>query len=209
MTAGLDTLSAPALFVLAATMMTLVAAAAMAGSNAYGVKLSPAWAFAGGGLIVAPALTLAPNLGTACIGVGLGASLLTLAAIDARLRRLPDPITLPLALAGLLVALASAAPAWSHLLGAAAGYGLITGLAFAYRQLRGRDGIGLGDAKLLAAAGAWLGWRSLPMVILGACLVSLGALLTMALRGRRLTGQDALPFGPPLALSFWIVWLWR
>ena len=86
------------------------------------------------------------------------------------------------------------------LAGAAAGYGLLAGLGYVYRRLRGRDGLGLGDAKLLAAAGAWLGLASLPWVVLAAAL--LGLLLALAQR-RPLQAETAVPFGPALALAFW------
>ena len=73
-----------------------------------------------------------------------------------------------------------------------------------YRRLRGRDGLGLGDAKLLAAAGAWLGLASLPWVVLAAAL--LGLVLAL-LRAGPLRAETAVPFGPPLALAFWVMFL--
>ncbi len=73
-------------------------------------------------------------------------------------------------------------------------------MAGPYRQLRGRDGLGLGDAKLLAAAGAWLGVESLPWLLLIAALLGLAMALV---RAGPLRAETAVPFGPPLALSFW------
>jgi leader peptidase (prepilin peptidase)/N-methyltransferase len=98
-------------------------------------------------------------------------------------------------------------PLLDHLAGAAAGWGALAALAFAYRRLRGVDGIGQGDAKLLGAAGAWLGWRPLPSVILIACAVAFVWVgIQAVVRGRGALG-DRLAFGAPLCLAIWIVWL--
>ncbi len=93
------------------------------------------------------------------ISCGFGWALLALAAADFKYLLLPDFLTLPLIVAGL-------AANWelepssltAHLIGAGVGFGGIVLLRFAYKKLRGREGMGLGDAKLLAAAGAWTGW---------------------------------------------------
>lgn len=135
----------------------------------------------------------------------LGWGLLLLGAIDRRTGLLPDMLTLPLALAGLLAALFEpGGPPWpDRAIGAAVGYLLLAGLAFAYRQLRGRDGLGLGDAKLLAAGGAWLGWQALPWVV----LVGAGAALVATLASARgqLSRHTAIAFGPWLALGIWVM----
>ena len=73
--------------------------------------------------------------------------------------------------------------------------------------MRGREGLGRGDAKLLAAAGAWVGVRALPQVVLAAALAGLVAAACLRLAGVRLGAQSALPFGPFLALATWLVWL--
>jgi leader peptidase (prepilin peptidase) / N-methyltransferase len=73
--------------------------------------------------------------------------------------------------------------------------------------LRRREGLGGGDAKLLAAAGAWVGAFALPQVILLAALSALVAAGILRLAGIRLTAQSALPFGPFLALATWVLWL--
>lgn len=134
----------------------------------------------------------------------LGWWLLALAAIDLLTWLLPDALTLPLVVAGLLVALwgepALTSPAGAAI-GAAAGYLTLAGIALAYRRLRGREGLGLGDAKLLAAAGAWLGPERLPTTVLAAALLGL-AFALLARRGE-LAPETALPFGPALALAFW------
>jgi leader peptidase (prepilin peptidase)/N-methyltransferase len=135
----------------------------------------------------------------------LGWALLTLGWIDATCLRLPDALTLPLILAGLAEA------AWlepdaltGRAFGAAVGYTLLWGLALAYRKWRGRDGMGLGDAKLLAAAGAWVGVALLPQVLLGAALAG----LAWALRHGRVNAREKIPFGVFLAAAAWVVWLY-
>ena len=138
----------------------------------------------------------------------LGWGLLALAWIDARHWLLPDLLTLPLVIAGLVAALAMApGELASRALGAAGGYVFFRGLAFLYRRLRGRDGLGQGDAKLLAAAGAWVGAAALPQVILIAAFAGLCAAGVMRIAGMRLGAFSALPFGPFLALAIWVVWL--
>jgi leader peptidase (prepilin peptidase) / N-methyltransferase len=140
----------------------------------------------------------------------LGWSLLTLSLIDLRTYRLPDFLTLPILLAGLAVTWLtwpSALP--DHLFGAVLGYGGVAGLAWVYRWLRGRDGIGLGDAKLLAAGGAWLSWQALPGVVLSAALLGLSVALLGYLAGRiSLKGATPVPFGPCLAAVIWASWLY-
>jgi leader peptidase (prepilin peptidase) / N-methyltransferase len=134
--------------------------------------------------------------------------LLTLAWIDARHWLLPDLLTLPLVLAGLFAAwLFDRGDLANRALGAALGYAAFRVVAYLYRQLRGRDGLGEGDAKLLAAAGAWVGASGLPQVILFAALAGLGAAVCLRLSGVRLGALSALPFGPFLAFAAWFVWL--
>jgi leader peptidase (prepilin peptidase) / N-methyltransferase len=154
------------------------------------------------------ALSLALLPAPACwLAAVLGWWLLALALIDLRAWLLPDALTLPLIAAGL----ASAALGWlpglsagDAVLGALAGYVSLAVLAWAYRRLRGREGLGLGDAKLLAAAGAWLGLADLPWLLLAAALLGLVAALA---RGRPVRADTAVPFGPPLALAFWGLFL--
>lgn len=139
----------------------------------------------------------------------LGWTLLALSWIDWRHMILPDVLTLPLVLAGLSVALLLEPDAiFDHAIGAAAGYLLFRGVALAYRRWRGRDGLGEGDAKLLAAAGAWVTWLGLPEIMLVAALTGLAAALAIRLGGRKIEAQTALPFGPCLAFGFWLVWLY-
>jgi len=140
---------------------------------------------------------------------GLGWALLALAAIDLRSFILPDRLTLPLIVAGFVVAYAiGAEQLFHHLIGSAAGFGLLFLLGWLYRRFRGRAGLGLGDAKLLAAAGAWLGWAALPSVLLIAAVSALLGVAGWRLSGRTLGAGDPVPFGAFLAFGFWIVWLY-
>ncbi len=141
-------------------------------------------------------------------GCGLGWALLTLAWIDYDHYYLPDVIVLPLLLAGLGIA-------WwrdgelpvDGALGAVIGYSALALLAWGYRRLRGHDGLGLGDAKLLAAGGAWLGWEALSPVILLAAGGGLAVAGVLRLMGRPITRMTRLPFGPFLAAAIWIIYL--
>jgi leader peptidase (prepilin peptidase)/N-methyltransferase len=135
--------------------------------------------------------------------------LLALAVIDWRHHLLPDVLTLPLIVVGLAVAyVASAAGIAAHLVGAAAGFVAFAAIAWAYRRLRGREGLGLGDAKLLAAAGAWISWVGLGSVVLIGAVTALGLAVLGAARGRGLRADTRLAFGPHLALGTWLVWLY-
>jgi len=138
----------------------------------------------------------------------LGWWLLALAWIDIRRWLLPDPLTLPLVIAGLVVtAILDPVKLTENALGAAAGYLSLRVVASLYRVLRGREGLGRGDAKLLAASGAWLGAGALPQVVLGAAVTGLFAAGCLQLAGTRLRARSALPFGPFLALATWLLWL--
>ena len=147
------------------------------------------------------------SLWVACI---LGWTLLALAWIDAEHMLLPDALTLPLILLGLGATwLRDPERMVDHALGAAVGYLAFRGIASLYRMLRRREGLGEADAKLLAAAGAWVGWAALPLLVLMAALAGLGAaLLAAAVGGRRLQASTALPFGPFLAAALWLTWLY-
>jgi leader peptidase (prepilin peptidase)/N-methyltransferase len=140
----------------------------------------------------------------------LGWILLALALCDWRSYRLPDALTLPLILLGLT------ATWWlrpeeltAHALAAALAYTAFRVISWLYRRLRGREGLGQGDAKLLAAAGAWVGLVPLGDVVLAAAAIGLLLAVFLALRmGRPLSGQTVLPFGPCLACATWLVWLY-
>ena len=139
----------------------------------------------------------------------LGCWLLALAAIDLERWQLPDPLTLPLVLAGLAeAALFAPALLFDRALGAALGYFGLRAVALLDRRLRGREGLGAGDAKLFAAASAWVGAGGLPSVLVGAAALALLVAAALMLAGVRLGRHSALPFGPFLAAALWAVWLW-
>jgi leader peptidase (prepilin peptidase)/N-methyltransferase len=134
--------------------------------------------------------------------------LLALALIDGREFLLPDALTLPLVPAGLAVAwFAAPEELLDRLLGAAVGFVVFVAIAAAYRRWRGRDGLGRGDAKLLAGVGAWVGAGGLPSVILLAALLALTVAMARRGFGARLSAADPVAFGPYLAGAGWLVWL--
>ena len=116
----------------------------------------------------------------------------------------------------------------NHAAGAAAGFAAFALIGWTYHRLRGREGLGLGDAKLLAAAGAWVSWTGLPGVVLMAAVTALAVAFARALVGRALAGRalagralagralagralradTRLALGPYLALGTWLVWLY-
>lgn len=151
----------------------------------------------------------AARLDLMAASVVLAAALAALSAIDLQAHRLPDALTLPLIAVGLLVSLwIGEAPAWWPLLSAALGFLLLAGIAFVYQHLRGRAGLGLGDAKLLAAAGAWLGAAALPTVLLWATGAALVCVLLASRRNGSLTRESRIPFGPFLGFGTWLAWLY-
>jgi len=139
----------------------------------------------------------------------LGWILLTAAWIDLHTLILPDVLTLPLMLIGLIATAATNPDALlDHALAAALGYLSLAAVAWIYRALRGRDGLGMGDAKLLGAIGAWIGLSELPFALLIAACAGLAAAGAAALAGKRVTPVTAIPFGPFLAVSGWLLWLY-
>lgn len=137
--------------------------------------------------------------------------LLALALIDSRHFLLPDCLTLSLLWSGLLCHLTDVLPSVSlaqGVAGAALGYLLFWLLAWSYQLLRGREGLGRGDAKLLAAGGAWLGWQALPLLLLLASSLSIMAFMLARLLLKR-SLSEKLPFGPALTVAIWLVFLWQ
>jgi leader peptidase (prepilin peptidase)/N-methyltransferase len=141
-------------------------------------------------------------------GAVFGWLLVTLAMLDWRAFWLPDRLVLPLALAGLAGGVAGLAPALvDRLLGGAGGFGVLWGVATAYRRMRGREGIGGGDPKLFGAIGLWLGWQLLPAVLLVSGLVGLGIVAFRAVARRPMAGSDPLPLGTLLAVAAYPAWI--
>ncbi len=141
-------------------------------------------------------------------GCTLGWILLALGIYDWRSCQLPDVLTLPLILLGLLATWwLDAEQMTDHALATACAYMGCRAVAWVYKRLRGLDGLGQGDAKLLAASGAWLGLAALPNVVLFAAIAGLAMAGALWLRGKALTARTMLPFGPCLALATWLMWL--
>jgi len=145
--------------------------------------------------------------------------LMVLTWIDTDHMLLPDQLTLPLLWAGLLLSVAEIIPVTpvDSIIGATAGYLFLWSLYWLFKLTTGKEGMGYGDFKLLAALGAWLGWQMLPLIILLSSVVGafLGILI-MALKGK--DKNQPLPFGPYLVVGgiialFWgheiYQWYWR
>ena len=95
----------------------------------------------------------------------------------------------------------------SAVIGVVVGYAALWLVNVLFRSVRGRDGLGLGDAKLMAGAGAWLGWEKLPFVVLAASALGLAYVGLDRLRGRSFDAGRKLPFGPYLCLGFFAMWV--
>lgn len=137
-----------------------------------------------------------------------GWTLLGLTFIDFDRQLLPDCMTQPLLWAGLLLNSQSVYVDWqSSLYGAVAGYLTLWLIYHLFRLATGKEGMGYGDFKLLAAFGAWLGWQKLPLIVLLSSLA--GAVLGLTLIGFGLRSREQpMPFGPYLAIAGWIALLW-
>ncbi|MGY3670683.1 prepilin peptidase (plasmid) [Marinovum sp. KMM 9989] len=136
----------------------------------------------------------------------LGWSLLALAVIDARHMILPDALTLPLIALGLGASLwLPGLPPGVHLAGAALGAASFWALRAVYFRLRHTEGLGLGDVKLFAAAGAWVGPGALASVLL---IAGVSGLIFAALRARHRGPAGPVAFGPFLCAGTWLTWLY-
>lgn len=135
-------------------------------------------------------------------------ALVAMTVIDLDKMLLPDQITLPLLWLGLLLSINNTfVSAQDALIGAAVGYLSLWSIYWGFKLLTGKEGMGYGDFKLLAALGAWLGWQQLPIVILLSSFV--GAVIGISYLS--LKGKDKsqpIPFGPYLAIAGWITLLY-
>ncbi|WP_295803264.1 A24 family peptidase [uncultured Microbulbifer sp.] len=144
----------------------------------------------------------------ALAGVFFTWALVALTGIDFDKQLLPDNITLPLLWAGLLINIWGVfAPLQDAVIGAIAGYLALWGVFHLFKLVTGKEGMGAGDFKILAAIGAWFGWQVLPLVILLSAAVGalVGILWTL------ISGRDKnlpIAFGPYLAGAAWIAMLW-
>ena len=167
-----------------------------------------------------PLVELLTGLATACVAwhfnpgwplygaLGLTWTLIALTFIDLDKMLLPDQLTLPLLWAGLLLNLIGGlAPLQDAVIGAIAGYLILWSLYWTFKLLTGKEGMGYGDFKLLAALGAWLGWQSLPLILILSSMVGAVAGISLMLLRRHQQGNP-IPFGPYLAMAGWIALLW-
>ena len=135
-------------------------------------------------------------------------TLTALAWIDARTFRLPNLLTLPLIFIGFLFAYYNSSFSLiASILGAIVGYAGFVSLEYVFRRIYSKDGLGRGDAKLLAAGGAWCGGLGLPYIILIASLCGLVFTQMPSQKQRAKTGNFNIPFGPFLSLGIAVIWL--
>ena len=167
-----------------------------------------------------PAVELATAILSVVTALHFGYSLQTVAAlgftwalialflIDFDHQILPDSITLPLLWTGLLLSLFNLfVDSHNSIVGAIAGYLALWTIFHAFKLLTGKEGMGYGDFKLLGALGAWVGWQSLPVVILFSSVVGAAIGITLILfKGR--DHSQPMPFGPFLAAAGWMTLLW-
>lgn len=144
---------------------------------------------------------------------GFGASLLScflvaMSGIDVRTQLLPDQLTLPLLWLGLIASVDNLfVPAKAAIAGAVLGYLSLWVVYWVYKQLTGKVGMGHGDFKLLAALGAWAGYKALlPIVMLSSIVGAVVGSIWLMRKGR--DQATPIPFGPYLAIAGWIVFLW-
>jgi len=168
-----------------------------------------AWGLVAGAVWFAAGLPGEPVwLEAALAGLYLVTVLATICAIDARYGIIPDSLTAALAAGGLLQ---------TYLAGQAGllerGFEAVAVLAAAalfrasYRWIRGFDGLGFGDVKFVAAAALWIGIHNVPAMLLIAVLSAVISLLIMRAEGQDLHGQQAVSFGPHLAVGLWLTWV--
>ncbi|MBN3789685.1 A24 family peptidase [Burkholderia sp. Ac-20353] len=152
-----------------------------------------------GSLLAAGSLSTFGPTFAALAAFGLCAALLAMSAIDIRTGYLPDSMTLPLLWAGLALNLGGTFTSLrAAVIGAMAGYLFLWSIYWLFKWLRGIEGIGFGDLKLLAALGAWMGWAALPQVVLFAAVTGAIVGLVATWRGR-MRFEEPIPFGPFLA----------
>ena len=144
---------------------------------------------------------------------GFGAALLScflvaMSGIDVRTQLLPDQLTLPLLWLGLIASVDNLfVPAKAAIAGAVLGYLSLWVVYWVYKQLTGKVGMGHGDFKLLAALGAWAGYKALlPIVMLSSIVGAVVGSIWLMTKGR--DRGTPIPFGPYLAIAGWIVFLW-
>lgn len=132
----------------------------------------------------------------------LVAQLVPVAWIDWRTSRIPNLLTASLLVSGLVVAAVTELPApAASLAGALLGGGFLLTIAVAFHRLRGLDGLGLGDVKFLAGAGAWTGWQGVGPVVFLAALAALAVVGARRWAGLTIGRREPIPFGPALCFA--------
>jgi leader peptidase (prepilin peptidase)/N-methyltransferase len=140
--------------------------------------------------------------------LGFAYALIAMTCIDYDTQLLPDDLTLPLLWAGLLLNLnATFVPLQDAVIGAAAGYLVLWAIYWLFKLATGKEGMGYGDFKLLAALGAWMGWKALPSIILISSVVGAVVGITLIVAAGR-SRDKTIPFGPYLAAAGMIAMLW-
>ncbi|MEP2988630.1 MAG: prepilin peptidase [Parasphingorhabdus sp.] len=159
------------------------------------------------GLIGGLALIVAPDA-VGLTGAVFGWILLTLAMLDIDHYWLPDRLTALLAALGLLSVLIVEQPTVvDRLLGGLIGYFSLLLIAIVYRTIRGRDGLGGGDPKMLGAIGLWLGWQYLPFILLGASIIGLVIAIVLKSRNQPVGLESQFPLGSLMAIAAFPIWL--
>ena len=157
--------------------------------------------------IGAVALFILPDI-HGLTGAIFGWLLLTLAWLDVRHFWVPDRLTLPLAIGGIGAAYLFHSDQFVHyIIGGVAGFLLLWIISWGYKLMRGREGLGGGDPKMLGAIGFWLGWPALPFILLGASVFGLGIATILLLMGRKVESDTRLPLGALMAAPAFIYWL--
>ena len=159
------------------------------------------------GLVGGVALLIEPGIG-GLFGAVFGWLLITLAALDAKQFWLPDRLTMILAASGLVAVLFVDQPDLNdRLIGGGVGFMFLFVVGTLYKAIRGVNGLGGGDPKLLGAIGCWLGWAPLPLVVLMASTVGLAAVCMMKMRGQTLTPETRLPLGAFMGVAAFPIWM--
>lgn len=181
-----------------------------------GYPLPARWRFSvtDAGLALAAAMIVVTLAGSAAhddarrlIAPGLGLSVLLLILFDMRYRVLPDGLTLPVAALGVVAAPACGVSLWSALIGLAGAGGGMWLVGAGFRHFRGIDGLGMGDVKLAAAMGAWLGPIGCANAIALATLGALAVETAIGLYRRRgIEPRKRIPLGAYLGAAFWLTW---
>jgi leader peptidase (prepilin peptidase)/N-methyltransferase len=151
--------------------------------------------------------SLSPISLSSIFGGMLATLLLALACADIRRMRLPDPLNILLAFTGLWHSLVLGLPTPADAgLGSLFGGGVFAFVGFAFHRLRGYEGLGLGDVKFASAAGFWVGWQGIPVMILAASICALAFAALHALSQPGFDRRTQLPFGPFLCIGTLLAW---